>query len=365
MKKLLKPITVILAAAAILGCSSPDEGGLRARLEKAAAEGKTLYGHQDDLMYGRTWNATDDMDTTLVRSDVLYVSGHYPAVLGLDLGGLEIENRENLDSNDFDLMRRAAVLHAERGGVVTLSWHLRNPLTGGSAWDVSNPNTVASILEGGEKHEEFLRWLDRIAAWIDSVRDKDGKPVEMIFRPWHEHTGNWFWWGPAHCSPEQFNELWVMTYNYLVGEKGLKSMLWAISPNHMDNIAELMAERYPGDEYVDLVGLDFYENMDAETLEAKNALYIAGMRKGLTFLSEFAAARGKLLAVTETGFEGLHDPQWFTKAVAPAIEGFPVCYLLTWRNSNTNHSHFYSPWPGHPSTEDFLKWVESGKIELL
>lgn len=50
-----------------------------------------------------------------------------------------------------------------RGGINQFSWHCNNPLTGGSTWDVSNPGTVKSILEGGEKHQVFISWLDKVA----------------------------------------------------------------------------------------------------------------------------------------------------------------------------------------------------------
>ena len=158
MKAILKPIAMIASAIAIISCGSSESApvtpadALLDRLETLVEQDKIMYGHQDDLMYGHTWKLEDDA-TDFSQSDVYAVSGRYPAVYGMDLGGIEVGWSHNLDKNDFDNMRASAVAHHERGGIVTFSWHPRNPLTGGDAWDVTSDQVVASILPGGEKHE--------------------------------------------------------------------------------------------------------------------------------------------------------------------------------------------------------------------
>ena len=92
---------------------------------------------------------TDVENDALERSDVRDVAGKYPAIVGFDLGGIELGNACNLDGVPFDLMRRAALKHVERGGTVTFSWHPRNPYTGGDAWDISSSEVVRSVLPGG------------------------------------------------------------------------------------------------------------------------------------------------------------------------------------------------------------------------
>ena len=226
----------------IAGCGPAPKEKLLSTLSEASQEGTPLFGHQDDLMYGHTWNATKEDDHSLTRSDVLETGGAYPYVLGLDLGWLEIDSDFNLDGNDFDIMREAAVKHYERGGIVTLSWHLRNPLTGGDTWDVSSDKAVESILPSGENHEYFMGWLERVADYIGSIKDSRGRQIPIIFRPWHEHTGGWFWWGTGVCTAEQFNELWRMTYDYLVGERKLNQLVWAISPGSAEQNFEAWEE---------------------------------------------------------------------------------------------------------------------------
>ena len=361
-------LTILGLLLVLSGCAVTPKEKLLSSLREASLEGTPLFGHQDDLMYGHTWNVTKEGDHSLTRSDVLSTAGAYPYVLGLDLGGLEIDSPFNLDGNDFGLMREAAVKHYERGGIVTLSWHLRNPLTGGDSWDVSSDRVVESILPGGEKHEYFMGWLDRVASFISSLKDSDGHLIPVIFRPWHEHTGSWFWWGAGLCSAEQYNKLWVMTYDYIVNEKGLDYLCWAISPNSLDRDFEKWEERYPGDGYVDIVGLDNYCSTYIEDREQAFRTFNSTMKDCLGSLQAFSEKHGKILALTETGYEGLTYEKWWTEILQPATEGFPISYLLVWRNTDEmprGMTHFYAPWPGGPSERDFREYIENKNAKLL
>ena len=144
----------MMTASVLVSCATrtgkqtgSSAGQLYSRLSAHAAAGKKLYGHQDDLPYGHAWVVTDWENDPLERSDVKEVSGHYPAVVGFDLGGIEHADSCNLDGVPFGLMRKAAVTHAGRGGIVTLSWHPRNPLTGGDAFHRMTPALLNSLLQ--------------------------------------------------------------------------------------------------------------------------------------------------------------------------------------------------------------------------
>ena len=325
-----------------------------------------LYGHQDDLMYGHEWNSADGIDKLMERSDVKDVCGKYPAILGLDLGHIELGDSCNLDGNDFDLMAEAARQHHARGGIISLSWHLDNPATGGSSWDNSDSSVVRRILPDGDLHDKFRAWTDRVCDWIESLKDEDGKQIPVIWRPFHEHTGGWFWWGSSCCTPEEYNALWKMLYEQMVNERGLREMVWAISPSSSNR--ELFAERYPGDEMVDLVGVDHYAYLaPGQSQEEADEAYIESTRELMAWLKEFAQAHGKPYALTETGLEGLNSAQWWTGVLQKAIEGSGICYVLTWRNSSREdqRNHFYAPFPGQTSADDFCKWIDEGKIKML
>ncbi|NJO70447.1 MAG: hypothetical protein HC830_15210, partial [Bacteroidetes bacterium] len=155
-----------------------------------------MFGHQDALVYGNGWYYEEG------RSDVKDVCGDHPAVYGWELGHLELGDTYSLDSVHFNKIQEGVKTVYARGGINTISWHLRNPLTGGSAWDVSSGKTVASILPGGEKHQLFLQYLDRLAEFLLSLKTDDGTYIPVIFRPYHEHTGSWFWWGKDLCSAD-------------------------------------------------------------------------------------------------------------------------------------------------------------------
>ena len=133
-----------------------------------------MFGHQDDLAYGVGWKYDPG------KSDIKEVTGDYPAVYGFELGRLELDHPVNLDSVPFDKMRGFIQDAYERGGVITLSWHLNNPLTGKTAWDPA-PGTVASILPGGEKNDLYKSWLDKVADFILSLKGKNGEPIPVIF----------------------------------------------------------------------------------------------------------------------------------------------------------------------------------------
>ena len=356
MKMTLKPIAIIAALVAMTSCGGQQEFAetpadtLMDRLAGLVEDGKIMYGHQDDLMYGHSWKLADDA-SDFTQSDVYAVCGKYPAVYGMDLGGIEMDWTHNLDNNDFDNMRAAAVAHHERGGVITLSWHPRNPLTEGDSWDVTSDQVVASILPGGDKHEYFMTWLEKAADFMESVKTSDGQAVPMIWRPWHEHTGSWFWWGQDLCTSDQYKALWKLTYDYMVNERGLTNLVWAYSPGAGGLNDEFFAERYPGDEIIDMVGFDCYQYGD-------NASYIRDMKNALEVTERFAEKHGKLMAVTETGYEGVKDAEWWTSVLYESIKDYPVSYVLTWRNACDRPEHFYAPYPEHDSAEDFKAFAD-------
>ena len=338
--------------------NTPAEA-LLSRLSKQIEDGKIMFGHQDSFLYGHSWKIASDA-TDFNKTDIEDVAGVYPALYGLDLGGIELDSPLNIDKNDFNQMRESVKAHHERGGVITFSWHPRNPLTGGDTWDTSSTEAVASIIPGGSNHEMFMGWLSKAADYLESLKTDDGRMIPVIFRPWHEHTKNYFWWGQDWCTTEQYKALWQMTYDYMVKERGLDNLVWAYSPGAGGITPELFAERYPGDEIIDMVGFDCYQYSTDE-------VYIKEMKHALDVMSAFNEGRGKIMAVTETGYEGIPNARWWTDVLYQAVKDYPVSYVLTWRNACDEHMqhHFYGPYPGHLSAENFKEFAELEKIELL
>ena len=354
---MMKPIIFIAVVAFILsGCSSgqvkksvtadplatAETKSLLAGL-KAASEKGIMFGHQDDLAYGTGWIYPGG------ESDVKRVTGDYPAVYGMDLGDIEHQAPVNLDSVPFDDMKIFAREIYARGGVITMSWHGDNPLTGGNAWDITSDKVVASVLPGGENNEKYRKWLDNIAAFLNSLKDENGTPIPVIFRPYHEHTGSWFWWGQKLCTTEEYIGLWRFTVDYLRKEKNVHNLLFAYSSSGDIADKARYLERYPGDDYIDLMGFDYYQMRDAG-----NQSFIDEVSRVLSILTDVAADHNKVVALTEAGYEGIPDPQWWTGTFWPAMKGHRISYALVWRNAHNIPGHFYAPYPGHLSEKDFV-----------
>lgn len=369
MKKLMFSAAIVLVALATSCTQEPKNNdplaptgrtqrteNLLTSLKEMSTQDKFMFGHHDDTVYGVEWVGDSG------RSDVKSVCGDYPALMGFDLGCLETESQKNLDGVDFDRIRQEIINQYERGGVTSLSWHCYNPLSGRNAWVVDSlldveSKTVANILTEGETHDKFVAWLDRVAEFLNSLETADGVKVPVIFRPWHEHTGSWFWWGQNNCTTQDFIALWRLTVDRL-REQGVVNALYAYSTGTEagGDPAKFM-ERYPGDDYIDLIGLDFYCSSPNSAEEAC-AQYLLKAEKHVSMLCQIAQEHGKAAAVTETGYEGLKTADWWTQTLLPAIVEYPICYLLVWRNAHDKEGHFYAPYPGHASADDFVNFYQ-------
>ena len=315
-----------------------------------------LFGHQDDPAYGIGWAYEEG------KSDCKITTGSYPAVYGWELGGLELGHPANLDDVPFDTMRKLIVESYLRGGVTTISWHEYSPLSGKDSWadteDTIN-QTVGAIIPGGSHHEVFKEHLDRVADFLQSLKAPDGTLVPVIFRPFHENTGSWFWWGEKHCSPEQYKTLFQFSVDYLKTQRGVHHALYCYSPSGGFSTEEEYLERYPGDEYVDVLGFDQYRIKSNEK-SGESAI------RSMEVLADMAAERSKLYAFTETGDYGLLTDNWFTAHLLPIISANDktrgISYVLVWRNEERQVDHFFVPYEGHEQAADFKKFREQDLI---
>jgi hypothetical protein len=336
--------------------ASAETTRLYQSLRRLYAEGKVMLGHQDDLAYGVGWQYEKG------RSDVLESSGSYPAVYGWELANLEFDSARNLDKVPFDFMRKAIRQGYDSGAVISLSWHANNPLTGKTAWDPV-AGTVKSILPGGQRHQLFLGWLDKIAAFIGSLQGAKGEAIPVLFRPWHELTGSWFWWGQNLCSPAEFRQLWQLTFERLQQYHKLKNILWVYNTSDFSSSAHFL-ERYPGNELTDMISFDSYMY---QTKEGNgNARFAERVGRSLSALRQLADSLQKLPALAETGYEAILEADWFTSVLQPLLDKNPVSYVLFWRNAgkmpDTQKMHFYVPYRGHTSQDDFRKFATQPPI---
>lgn len=357
-KLILSALVALLALTSCTGSKpkqTPEDIVIRTPHEKLITRMDTLrthgamYGHQDDPFYGVTWQWEKD------RSDTKELLGDYPAVMGFDLGGLEEDHTANLDSVPFDWIRREAILQHKRGGIITFSWHPRNPRTGGNAWDVSDTTVVRHILPGGEQHDLFVSWMKKVATFLKEIRLEDGTPIPFILRPWHEYNGSWFWWGQNLCSDSQFVQLWCMFQDYMNKEMP-SNIVWSFSPNMQGTwTEESFLTRYPGNERVDLLGCDAYQWGTEEQ-------FTTGLKLDLEFLTAFAETNHKLFAMTECGKQNSPTADWWGRVFLPLIDPYPVCYFLPWRNWGAEH---FGLSKDVPTADDARQLYEQQRFMIL
>lgn len=315
-----------------------------------------LFGHQDDMAYGVNWKYQEG------RSDVKDLTGAYPAVFGWDVAGLETGKKVNIDGVSFQKMR-AYIKHAyDMGAVNTISWHMDNPANGKTAWDTSSA-AVPSILPEGEKHFLYRNWLDQFALFAKSLKGSDGKAIPILFRPFHENGGSWFWWGTKTCTPQQYKALWQFTVTYLRDKKQVHNLIYVFNPCDFKTEAEYL-ERYPGDRFADVLSFDYYQYGGI----TKGETFIQDVSRGLAIQQQIATKAKKLSALAETGFVEIPDADWWTTVFAKAMEQHKPAYVLLWRNAGYREqekdNHYYTAYPGQASAADFLKLVKEHQVIL-
>ena len=314
---------------------------------KKLSENHTMFAHQHATEYGHGWRGDED------RSDVKSVCGSHPAMIGIDFGGFSGRSEEAIKKAKNDL-RKNVVDTYNRGGVTTIAWHFSNPVSeGGFYWkaDVSLP-AVKYIIPGGEAHNKYKEILDGIGDWAKSLEGKDGTLAPVIFRPFHEFDGGWFWWGAPHCTKVEFISLWKFTVSYLRDSLDVHNFIYAFSPDNKFNSEAEFLERYPGDEWVDMVCIDNYGDMGRDRYDLETA------SRKLKIVSDYAIKKGKLAAFTETGLESIPNTTWWTETLLKVMkkDNMQLAYVLVWRNDTRSPTHYYAPFPGQVSVPNFIEF---------
>jgi mannan endo-1,4-beta-mannosidase len=190
-------------------------------------------------------------------------------------------------------IRELLLSHAAQGGLIGLSYHVDNPFTRGSAYDVTNVDLPQLADPDHPQTPAGTQWkadLDRIAAVIQQFADAG---AVVLFRPLHESNGSWFWWGQR--DPGDFQALWQGMFRYLTASRGLHNLLWVYSASrdYGDPLTDPI-RLYPGDDVVDIVGLDIYDDDLSDAQPGKRG-YAA------------MTAMGKPFGITEYGAQNAWD----------------------------------------------------------
>lgn len=232
-------------------------------------------------------------------------TGHWPALMGADYANY---GRGSLTSKEPN---QAAIDYWKQGGLVTISAHLYNPAnTNGGGLRDKGVDLNTLLDPNSDTHKRWMNELDTIATGLQQLKDAG---VVVLWRPFHEMNGGWFWWGDK--DPETFKKVWQHMFHYFTTTKKLDNLLWVYSPNHGKNTAAY----YAGDNYVDLVGLDAYTDfVDKQHIHGYDE--VAELPKPFGF--------------TEYGPHGSEKPPGdydYRRFIAGVEKDFPkTCFFMCW-----------------------------------
>jgi mannan endo-1,4-beta-mannosidase len=293
--------------------------------------GRQVIAGQQDL----SWDDGVDMARRVFDD-----TGKYPALMGYDFmnTGMRGPNTSGLRQVD------EAIAFARRGGLVSFCWHWRDPALLGTAGvdranfyvrapdPAKNTGFTIPMAQGGldtasPAYHQINAGIDLVAAELKKLADAG---VTVLWRPLHEASGHkgdgWFWWGRTRSDGESPARacilLWRHMFDRLVKIHGLHNLIWVW--NGQDEAW------YPGDDVVDIVGWDIYDDSDRKRYGAQAATY----RRAL------AIGRGaKPVALTETGY--IPDPDRML------AEGAPWLWFTVWNDARAgagvaDKSNFWS-----------------------
>ena len=361
----------------------------------AGTSAKALYAYlmalreKDQVLFGHENDINKMVSSTATEGDVREITGSVSGLYGID--SLALTGAELGIADAKEALEKAIAYSkqaADQGAIITLSTHMPNftnekitTNADGSynfttcdfseAKDTSN-NCAEQILPGGAYNDRFTAYLDIIAEYASALQ-ADNIPV--LFRPYHENTGSWFWWGSS-TSVETYKSLWRYTQEYLQS-KGVHNMIYVYSPNGPLTGAEEYLTRYPGDEYVDVLAFDYYDDYSTYPASFDDGFF-NNMKKTCQVVSGLAAEKGKVAAISETGvrvmkkdgsdYEGLlvnGNPiaghNWYQQ-VSNIAADFDMPYWLVW--ANFGDTNFYVPYKyndnyGQELINEFIEFYNS------
>jgi mannan endo-1,4-beta-mannosidase len=215
-------------------------------------------------------NTPHTHQTQAEMKHVFDASGKYPALLGLDF-----MHSSGLNSDDmwFLAYNAAALSLAEdmykAGGIPIFCWHWKDPLkkteeqafySERTEFKLANAFTNSSYAEFNENSAEYkaiVADIDLISGYLKTLADKN---VPVLWRPLHEAAGGWFWWGRDRLAAP-CKALWKFMFDRMVNRHGLKNLIWVWTCEEGRH-GENPLDWYPGDEYVDIIGRDYYPDMN-------------------------------------------------------------------------------------------------------
>lgn len=356
------------------GYIEPSARKLLSTLWDFSCSDSFMLGHQNAAHIGVSVKTKDGSE-----SDIKKLTGKHPAVVGIDtLSFYGYEGKYN------ELVTLVKNLNKE-GVIVTLSSHMPNFDMGGEMFfdyssNVTDGNVGKRIMPGGDLNGKYIKFLDKIADFASECIDVYSERIPMIFRPFHEGNGDWFWWGKSSLSDEEYIKLYRYTVDYLRDIRGVRTILFCYSPNGPFTDSKDYLLRYPGDDYVDLLGFDYYNDRPSY-----GDGFWESLKETMLTVSKIADSKDKPFAVTEIGlrtldsaseggyYEGLapidnNVKDWFSQLLDLMISDprtFRAAYILFW--ANFSDVQFWVPYETmelrHEMCDDFIKLASDPHVK--
>ena len=253
----------------------------------------------------------------------------------------------------------------EYGGITVFSWHMDQPYCTNGFRQASyrfksggaDRNVIRQILDGTggpcgtdsierRNHRPpfpnprawYMSALKDIAEFFNGLVDEEtGEKIPVVMRYGHEMDGAWFWWGRTWCEPAEFRAFSRLTADYLRAACGEGQILFAYTVDRTwhdfgkeGDTANTFLAYYPGEKYVDVVGLDDYSIARGCDSDAKVEKAKAETVRKLRLISDFAKAHGHVAALTETGGKNKRDDFWVHLHGILTAEGVRCAFVDTW-----------------------------------
>ncbi|MBE0337379.1 glycosyl hydrolase [Paenibacillus sp. 23TSA30-6] len=208
-------------------------------------EGTLISGQHDYL------EAPDEQNNKLQQ-----ISGQYAGLHGYEFGGLANQSHAALQEQRQRVVD-SAIQWSQSGGIVAVTFHQALP---GKPKTWKNVQTKLSqaefnhyITPGTPQYRQLIADIDEVALSLKTLRDAD---VPVLWRPYHEMNGNWFWWG----NKQNYVQLWNVMYDRFVNVHHLDNLLWVWSPNAPNAYSTPYNGTFPGINRVDILAADIYNN---------------------------------------------------------------------------------------------------------
>ncbi|MDR3120315.1 MAG: dockerin type I domain-containing protein, partial [Clostridiales bacterium] len=400
---------------------------LYAYLDTVGKSDKALFGQEAANHHKKAWQTPPQQNYQVPyypgssESDVKDITGSLPAVVGddtLSLVGNEYPGNSAIDpiipsgwkGNTALGAAKSDLLSAKEGAIISLSAHMPNFETAYNAtteedraahqWNwseyttgQSNGRVLTRIIPGGDLNGIYNDYLDIVAEYAKAMNGELAIPglaplaggAPILFRPFHEHNGTWFWFGIGTSdnaaqgrTEAAYIAAWRYTVEYLRDVKNVHNLLYVYSPNGGFSSDAAYLRGYPGDDYVDVIAFDQYNDGNA----IANG-FAATLKTTIDRVQRIAGEKGKVAVVSETGmrvqstttdpfthdgisYSGNRRPNWYSEVMEVVSES-DMAYYMIWSNFGVDAgANFYAPYKisdtrGHELADPFLDFYNDAR----